>query len=352
MLDDVFNLYWDKKDRFCITEKKRRTRDILLYMLNRTQQMFTWKGLPDTLPQYHLETLIQTHGNGCITEVLEVPEGRGKPGLYGFFGGLGGMQDAYYEPTIYTVANPYLEFTKELLIGTDCVRVRNDRFGVGLIPLCIKYAALLNENEISLNICAINYRISNLISADDDRTYNSAVDFIDGIIDGKLGAISSSEFFDGIRNDKGQDTNRITDLIEYEQYLKGSWFNEIGLDANYNMKRERLNQGETDLNNDCLMPLVDQMLAWREKAVDDIKELYGDRYDLDDLSVALNPLWDNDKQYVDIIPQETRDGETPEEDPEESGEDPEEDPEEPEEEQEPEEEEQKEEETDDDTEKD
>ena len=337
MLDDVFALYWDKKGIFKLYSKQERTRDLVTYMLNRTQQLFTWTGLPDTIPDHNLEQLLQLHGSVCITEVDNVPDGRGKPGLYAFFGGLGGMLNAYYEPTIYTVANPYLEFNKELRVGIDCVRGRNDKFSYGLLPMFIKYGAMINENEISMNMLSINYRISNLISADNDRTYESAKDFLNGIVAGQFGAISSGEFFDGIRNDIGNTNgNRITDLIEYEQYLKGSWFNEIGLDANYNMKRERLNSGEADLNNDCLMPLIDNMLMWREKLCEDVKEMYGDKYDLTDLSVALNPVWDTDKEYVDIVPEETREGEEPgqepnTEDPEEPEQEPNtEDPEEPE----------------------
>ena len=287
-------------------------------MLNRTQQIFEWSGLPDTIPAHNLEQLLQTCGNACVTEVIDVPDGRGNAGLYAFFGGLGGMQNAYYEPTIYTVANPYLEFNKELEIGVDCVRARNDKFALGLIPLFVKYGAMLNENEISMNMLSICYRIDNLISADDDRTFESAKTFLNDIVRGQFGAISSSEFFDGIRNDKTSNGSRtIKDLIEYEQYLKASWFNEIGLNSNYNMKRERIVSAEAEMTDDALIPLVDNMLEWRLKACEEIREMYGDRYDLDGLTVKLNPIWDLDKMYVDMIP-EAQDDETEDEESEEN----------------------------------
>lgn len=304
MFDDIFNVLWDDKTRYKINDKKTRTRDLVLYMLNRTQQIFVWENLPDTIPPHNLERLLQTCGNICITDVTEVPTDRGKSGLYAFFGGLGGLQNAYYEPTIYTVANPYLEFNKELKIGTDCVRMRNDLHGLGLLPMFIKYGAMMNENEISLNMLAISYRINELISADDDRTFESAKEFLNQIIDGNFGAISSSEFFDGIRNDKTTASgNKITDLIEYEQYLKASWYNEIGLNSNYNMKRERIVSAEAELTDDALIPLVDNMLSWRLKACDEIKDLYGDKYDLEGLTVKLNAVWDLDKMFIDVVPE-------------------------------------------------
>lgn len=318
--DDIFNLYWDKDDNFLLNSKKNRTRDIVLYMLNRTQQIFEWDGLPDTIPAHNLETLLQLYGNACITEVDNIPKGHGDKGLYAFFGGLGGELNAYYEPTLYTVANPYLAFSDNLKIGVDCVRARNDKYGVGLLPMFSKYGAMMNENEITMNMLDICYRIDNLISADNDKTYESAKQYLDDIISGQFGVISSNEFFDGIRNDKVSGGKAsIKDLIEYQQYIKASWYNEIGLNSNYNMKRERMVASESEMNDDALIPLVDNMLEWRQTAIDEIKEMYGDRYNLDGLRVTLNPIWDLDKMYVDMIPEDrddTTEGiieETPEE---------------------------------------
>ena len=296
--DDRFNLYWNEDECYVINNKKQRTRELVFYMLNRTQEIFKWEGLPETIPSHNLETLLQTCGNVCITDVPE-------KGLYAFFGGLGGKLNAYYEPTIFTIANPYLEFTAQLEIDRDCVRMRNDKMGIGLLPMFTKYGAMLNENEISLNMLSICYRIDNLISADDDRTLESAKEYLNGIISGNFGAISSSEFFDGIKNDKvSGSTPQIKDLIEYEQYIKASWFNEIGLNSNYNMKRERIVASESQMNDDALIPLVDNMLEWRLNGIEKIKELYGDKYNLDGLDVKLNPIWDLDKMYVDMIPED------------------------------------------------
>lgn len=303
--DDIFNLYWDTQETntYKLNDKQLRTRDLVLYMLARTQQIFVWEGLPDTIPSHNLETLLQLHGNVCVTDVTETPEGV-TPGLYALFGGLGGVPNAYYEPTLYTVSNPYLNYSKSLMIDRECIRLRNDKYGIGLLPMFTKYGAMMNENEISMNMVSINYRIDNLISADDDRTFESAKDFLNGIVDGQFGAISSTEFFEGIRNDKTSTGSRtIKDLIEYEQYLKASWYNEIGLNSNYNMKRERIVSSEAEMTDDALIPLVDNMLSWRLKGIEELKEMYGDKYDLSNLTVRLNRIWDLDKMYFDMLPE-------------------------------------------------
>ena len=68
--------------KYDFADKDRNITNIVRYMLNRTQQMFSWEGLPDTIPPRMLEVYLQTNGNVCITEV--------KGDLYAFTGGPGG----------------------------------------------------------------------------------------------------------------------------------------------------------------------------------------------------------------------------------------------------------------------
>lgn len=297
---DLYDSLWDDSEEcFPINSKRDRVMDLIIYMMNRTSQIFKYENTPETIKPHILERFLQTKGNVCITEVDPVNVNRSR-GLYVFFGDLGGELDENYEPTLYTIANPFLKFNAELVISRDCVRGRNDTSGFGLLPMFTKYASMMNENEISLNMTAINYRISNLISADDDRTFESAKTYLSDIIAGKFGAINSTEFFEGLQVAKSNDAYKITDLIEYEQYLKASWYNEIGLNSNYNMKRERIVSAEAELTDDALIPLVENMLDCRKKMIEDVRELYGDRYDLDNWTVGLNPIWDLDNMYVTI----------------------------------------------------
>lgn len=260
--------------------KKKIQEQHILYMLNRTQSMFDYKNLPETIPQRNLEMLLQLNGNVFFTQV----EGE----YYVFTGGLGGEPDVYYEPTIYTVANPALNFSKNLKIDEDGILVRSDAYGVGLLPMFRLYAALQTENDITMRIADINSRIPFLISACDDRTKKSADKFLLDVENGSLSVVSDNPFFEGLKvntADKGNSV-RLTDLIEYQQYLKASWFNELGINANYNMKREAISPGESQLNDDALLPLVDDMLECRKIGVEKINEMYGL-----DIEVTLASSW-------------------------------------------------------------
>ena len=126
------------------TDKNRLVGDLVRYMLIRTQAMFEYTGLPETIPQKFLEQYVQSSGFVGIVKV--------KGELYAMRGGLGGVPDVYYQPTVLTVANPALEYSASLTIGKDCEIIRNDFLYEGLMPLCSRYATLLAENFISIRM--------------------------------------------------------------------------------------------------------------------------------------------------------------------------------------------------------
>ena len=104
-----------------------------------------------------------------------------------------------------------------------------------------------------------------------------------------MGVIGSKPFFDGIKtadySSKASATN-IKDLIELQQYLKSNWFIDLGLNANYNMKREAINSSESGMNEDALLPLVDDMLKCRKIGLEKINKMYGTN-----ISVDLSSSW-------------------------------------------------------------
>ena len=266
--------------KYDFKNKDRNIDDMLRYMLRRSTQMFKYNGLPKTIPKYILELYLQTNGNVCFYK----HDGE----LYVFTGGMGGELNEYYLPTIYTIANPFLKLTKNLVIDKDCVVVANDSCYQGMLPQFKKYATGLVENELSMNIASINSRIISLISASDDRTLKSAEAYVKHIYDGDLSVVSEDAFLDGVKvQPYAKATNdTLSKLIEYNQYLKASWFNDIGLNANYNMKREAINSNESQLNDDMLLPTVDDMLEHRKYGIEKVNEMYGTN-----ISVELNSSW-------------------------------------------------------------
>ena len=248
---------------------------------NKTMAMFKYHNLPDTIPCYELENLLQKNGFACVAQV----EGS----LYAFDGGLGGEPDVYYRPTICTVANPALKLTRDFEIDKDCVIVKNDSNMVGLSHTIAKYNTLLAENEITMLIALINSRMNIIFSGADSATKASAEQYLNMIVQGKLGVISDNAFLESLKIQIGSTTrnNVFEDLIRLNQYLKAGLNNAIGLNSNSAMKKERLITAEIDVNNTALYPLIDDMLECRRDAIEKINAMFET-----DITVELNSSWD------------------------------------------------------------
>ena len=97
-------------------------------------------------------------------------------------------------------------------------------------------------------------------------------------------------FMEGIKAQPYGDksANTISKLIELQQYYKASMFNDIGLNSNYNMKRETIVSAEIELNADALFPFVDDMLICRQRALEEVNKLFGT-----DIRVELNSSWED-----------------------------------------------------------
>lgn len=279
---DKYNMGLEYVSKYDFKNKNKNLNDYITYMLNRSIIMFKYHNLPETMPQREIELLLQINGWGCVCEI----DGN----LYCLNGGLGGVPNAYNMPTEIIINNPYLKFNKTLTIDTDCVVIPNDSMYVGLLPLYNRYCTMLVENDITMILATVNKRVQNLLSANDDNTVESAKNFLKKVYDGEIGVIAESKLFDSLKVNASSvnSTVSMTELFEFEQYVKASLYNEIGLSANYNMKRERLTSAEVETNTDNLYPLVDDMINQRRKAVEKINEMFGTN-----IEIEFNSSWDN-----------------------------------------------------------
>lgn len=252
-------------------------------MLKITLDMFKWEGLPSTIPERELELLLQLRGS-CIVASHNSE-------LYALGGNLSGECDAYYIPKYYIVANPWLKLEKTFERGVDCIFGTNDRMWTGLVSMMERYATQSLETDISLQIANIQERLHALVRCANDSEKVAFETLLNRLEKGDLAsAIVSDEWAlndgIGVMPYAGDSHKTITELIELRQYIKASWFNELGLQANYNMKREAINSTEGQLNEDGLVPLVADMLECRQEFADGINDMFGT-----DISVELSGAW-------------------------------------------------------------
>ena len=285
-----------------VKNKKVSSRSYFQYFLARVTKMFQYKNLPDTIPHEILERYLMLNGVACITEV----DGK----LYVFYGNAGGPQDEYYRPSQFIISNPHLRVGSEgtkgfsaniQIFGEDVpqsngepvhqkgVLLRNDTEWLGLAPMIARYSTLMAENVLTLRTADVMLRITALITAQSDKELFSANEYLKNIENGELSTVGESAFFDGVNLQSPPSNNGsyLTQFIEYQQYLKGSFFNEIGLSANYNMKREAIGKGESTLDQDALLPLCDNMLLCRREDLSKVNDMYGTNIEVEYSSVWL-----------------------------------------------------------------
>jgi hypothetical protein len=233
------------------------------YMTLKCMKIFDIENLDSTVDKRNFLLWWMTSGVVCITDK---PDGV----LRVFFGGLGGEKDENYRSKTFLVNNPYLGkggFSAELKIiweegqEGDCVVFRSDSLYKGLLPLHFKYATMKVENELSLKVADILARMPTLLKGDTEEAVHNADRLFENIEDGKLGTILDESILTGLKELQitNQTANLFHGLIEFEQFIDSKWLGSIGLNSNYNMKREAISDAEKAMNEDELLPLIDNM---------------------------------------------------------------------------------------------
>lgn len=288
MVNSYFGISYGKVTNVDINNEKQMSDMMIGYMMNKTRRIFKYGELPDTIPERILELNLQLGGHICVTEYDNQ--------LYSLVGQFGGVPNYNYMPTIYTIANPYLNYNANLKIDEDCIIIPSDSMYIGLYPLIKKYCDLIAKSETTLKLNNIMHRMPYSIICPDDDAKNSAEILLNNIEKGKLGVLMDESLFKNMNSFPMVDNSRTTELIEYTQYLRGTLYNELGLPSATNMKRESLNDDETHLNDKVLLPLIDDMLECRKDAIEKINKKYGTS-----ITVELNTAWKDISEESEVL---------------------------------------------------
>lgn len=286
-----------------ILDKDAAIFNYVQYMFDRTNCMFKYTGLPDTIPEPMLEYMLQIYGSVAIIEWND--------SIYAMRGSFGGPPDPYYRPSQCVIANPALGMSDTFKVINHlppfdktawesmpkCVRFLNDSQIQGLLPMFARYAVQMAENDVSIRSAQINSRQQTVIIADNGVEYESAIAYMRNLESGQLAAIGKRPFMEGVQvaESSGLRANLITQLLELQQYLKASWYNEIGLNSNFNMKSTYVSSEEINASADIMLPLIDNMFEQRKMAVECINR----EFNLS-LTVEKNSAWEKKQRQADL----------------------------------------------------
>ena len=248
--------------------------------LNKTLTMFLYEDLPESIDYVELEKLLQLRGLAFITEYKDKLVALPIDLIYG-------------EVDVYGNAlkgNVYLNDIREVktMSVENGVIIKNDYLGLGLMEIFKKYAFLINESTTTLYLANLWKRTEKVFTANDDGTAESVKNYLEKVKNGEIGIITTSLLYESINVKVAQSIGTsLHDLIEYDNYIKSQFYNEIGLYHYGNMKKERLITSEVEVGKNTAYPLVDNMLNSRRKG---LKELNG-KYNLN-AKVEFTSSWE------------------------------------------------------------
>lgn len=298
--------------------KKRIIRDNLDWFLNKTAVMFEYDNLPPTIPRIAFERLLQWCGSCAVWRVpmehkavgfgpsFNYSEQSGQPdygdNLYAFPYTLADAPDPYQEPYKVVITSPGFRPTisETLEINKDVVIIRNDSNYRGLYRLHKKYAELLAEAEISLRSTLLVLRDELLFIAKTEKQRKAVEAYINARDVGQPSFIVANDLGTPLEAiTQNTHSNAVELAVNGVQAIKAAWYNEIGLNPSFSMKREYTSAQEIDTQTDLLMPIIDDMFESRKIGIDNLNAMFGTN-----ISVRKSSAWEMKEKSIELIEQQ------------------------------------------------
>lgn len=255
-----------------------RKNQLLEYLM----QLFTWEGLPDSIPPHEIDLYLHLYGRAgvqktnsgeLITSAIQVE----------------GPTDYLDMFTNYTWATP--KHNGRQYSGVNGVVISNTMLHNSSFPLIHSTAAKLAHAD-STYICAlVNGRdtvimktVSQKFAADAQRYQNAKYNGVPSVVLDK--GFSTIE----IEDLKTQGGMNVREIIDTQQLILAEFWEALGVSKTME-KRERMITSEADANQTLLKLNISNMFNCRKAGADEINRIFGT-----DISVKCNVDIDGDSK--------------------------------------------------------
>ena len=258
-------------------------------LFNILLDIFEYENMPSGISQREIELNLMMTGHAVV---LPKKDGTLFTPLTSLFG-----YDEYYQPTTAVFANPVVTTAKEYKIGSDCEVIYNNKLkdslyyihaDSGLATFVSRYARQLADIESTINIYAVNSRLTSYPVTTDGSVTESLKAFFKNLVMGKRAIITDDTIIEKFRN---VDINRaaIRDgvnewLIARDKILE-QFYRDLGVQM-YNPKKAQVTDDEVESNTQLLLISTDDMLRERKEGIDRVNNMFGTS-----ISVKINPLY-------------------------------------------------------------
>lgn len=276
-------------------------------------QMFVVDGLPDTIPQYVF--LRNAFANGWQwvhdfngTQISFTGDASGGSGLGPGF-------DYNYLPTHLVVVNPYLNADGSIpdysadehpggFSGTfpisDGVLIKTTSELMGLDDLVNYFADLEDTAATTLRSSLLLTRMVLNWLAHSDNDYEAMKQYLAAIERGELAVAKTQETDEeavtlAVGATAGA-ASLLKSQVEALQYVRGYKWQTFGVQSNHNMKREAINESEAGMNENSLLPLIDDIFNNLKAGLDECNERFGWN-----ASIRYNSAWEEIQEMTEEV---------------------------------------------------
>lgn len=271
------------KKLYDLRDKEKSLFDFYEQTLNKSLRMFTYVDLP--VPEIEFEKQLQENGYTVVFKYQDK--------IYCNSGSLTGQNKSpYNQPTQAVINVPALNLSKTFNLETEAVLIKNDFLQVGLKPLILSKGTQIIENRLTMYLKNVLGRAPFTITANSDKSILSAQTFINKLISGDLAVIAEDSFLKDVNVNSLTQTGQanMQDLINYQTYLYGQLYSELGLPGLTHEKQERMLTSEIESQQATIRPLIDNMLDCRKKGIEQMNKLFNGN-----TQVELDSVWNNIK---------------------------------------------------------
>lgn len=267
------------------TDKFKQKLSIENGLLLRSNQIFMYDNIPDSWDISLFEYTLQKNG-----ELLIIKSDSDDLYFTDKFTYIG-KKDFYDQFTKVNINNPNDSIVNGDHNISDLVIIKNNSLSISTSEFLSDYIELMIETVITLKTHLINTRNIFTLIATDNKSRENCLNFMKKLESGDLNILMNNAFLDNVKLlNNNVNSDLIYRLIEVLQYLKASCLHELGINANYDLKRTVTTKSDIDINLDYLIPLVDNMLLARKSALEKVNKMYGS-----DIKVYLHSTWLNEK---------------------------------------------------------
>lgn len=267
-----------------------RKNQLLEYMM----QLFTWHGLPDSIPAHEPDLYLFMWGRCAFNT------DRKKNELIAVIPETSGCTNYFDEFTNYTWATP-IQGGRQY-IDVNGIIVNNTQLHNSSFPLIHTTAAKLAHLDTTIICAAVNQRDTVAVTAINQKFANDAKQYQRQKYNGVPSFVVDKGFTTlEFRDLKSNSVINIREYCDTEQLILTEFWETIGVNKTVE-KRERLITAEADNNTDLLKLNIRNMYNSRVAGVQKVNEMFGTN-----ISVECN-VDIVDKDINETVPDEMKEG--------------------------------------------